>query len=324
MLFNHSGHHFYHDNALNLYDKWENLENSSPTAIISDGPYGVNGYPGDPKKPALLAEWYSPHVEAWTHAASEQTTLWFWGTEISWASVHPVLAEAEWVYEGLHIWDKGISHVAGNVNSKTIRRFPVVTEVCARYTRPMKWNSMPIQQWLRAEWLRTGLALNKANEACGVKNAASRKYLTVDENWYFPPDDVFQNLSEYANTHGDPAGRPYFGADRPEKVHRTMSMRRAKWFHQHGLTNVWSQPALRGRERLKVKGKSVHSNQKPLNLIERIIRSSTEEGDVVWDPFAGLGTVTAASINLNRRSYASEIDEHVADTANIRLSSLVS
>lgn len=33
------------------------------------------------------------------------------------------------------------------------------------------------------EWQRAGLPLYKANEACGVKNAATRKYLTQDWLW---------------------------------------------------------------------------------------------------------------------------------------------
>ena len=49
-----------------------------------------------------------------------------------------------------------------------------------------------------------GCPFAKANEACGVKNAATRKYLTGDHLWYFPPPDVFQRLVDYANTHGDP------------------------------------------------------------------------------------------------------------------------
>ena len=65
----------------------------------------------------------------------------------------------------------------------------------------------------RAEWQRTSLPFSKANEACGVANAASRKYLSADHNWYFPPEDHFERLVAYANRHGDPAGRPFFSLD---------------------------------------------------------------------------------------------------------------
>ena len=107
----------------------------SSTVIVADGPYGVASYPGDPVSHEELAEWYSPHVARWSESALPETTLWFWNTEIGWATVHPVLARYDWEYRSCHVWDKGLGHIAGNTNSKTLRRFPVVTEVCVQYVR---------------------------------------------------------------------------------------------------------------------------------------------------------------------------------------------
>ena len=44
-----------------------------------------------------------------------------------------------------------------------------------------------------------------------------------------------------------------------------------------------------------------YPTQKPLNLLERVIRMSSNEGDVVLDPFCGCGTTVAAADNLNRK-----------------------
>ena len=116
--------------AEDLYATWP-----TPTCIISDGPYGVSGFPGDEHKADALLDWYRPHVRAWSHRATAQTTLWFWGTELGWATVHPLLAAEGWEYRCCNIWDKGMSHVAGNANTQTLRKFPVVTEVCVHYVR---------------------------------------------------------------------------------------------------------------------------------------------------------------------------------------------
>ena len=45
--------HLYCSDAMEVYDKWK-----SPVAIICDGPYGVNGFPGDLVSYNGLAEWY--------------------------------------------------------------------------------------------------------------------------------------------------------------------------------------------------------------------------------------------------------------------------
>lgn len=312
----------YCGSASDFYSEWD-----TPTAIVVDGPYGVSGFPGDPATPEGLAHWYAPHAAAWAEAATPQTTLWFWGTEIGWALVHSVLDKAGWEYEGLQIWDKGIGHVAGNVNSKTIRGFPVVTEVCARYSlRPTfeqeDGHVLSMKEWLRAEWLRTGMPLYKTNEACGVKNAATRKYFTQDHMWYFPPAEMMERLAAYANRHGQLTKRPYFSVDgkNPLTAEQWAKMR-TKWNHEHGVTNVWSTPAIRGTERIKHNGKIVHTNQKPLELIERLVRSSTDAGDVVWDPFGGLATTGVVANRLDRKCFTAEISPEVVTAAAERLNS---
>jgi hypothetical protein len=85
-----------------------------------------------------LPEWYEPPVEASSKLALPNTTLWFWNSEIGWAVVHPILEKFGWRYVNCNIWNKGKGHIAGNVNTEKIRRFPVVTEVCVQYVREVK------------------------------------------------------------------------------------------------------------------------------------------------------------------------------------------
>ncbi len=306
--------------ALKRYDNW-----AKPTAIVSDGPYGLGLFPGEMPTAEGLAEWYAPHIASWSKNALPETTLWFWCNEIGWATVHPVLALHGWQYRSLHIWDKGIAHVAGNVNSKTIRRFPPVTEVCAQYVREEQLMTgdgqlLPIRHWLRAEWSRTGLPFNRTNEACGVKNAASRKYFTQDHLWYFPPPEMMELLADYANLNGASEGKPYFSLDGESPVRATQwAKMRSKWNHVHGITNVWNEPAVRGEERLKNGSGAAHANQKPVKLMELIINASTDENDVVWEPFGGLCSIMVAALNTNRRGFAAEILPDYFDLASRRI-----
>jgi len=307
--------------ATTCYPLWP-----APTVIISDGAYGVGGFPGDPPTSNGLADWYEAHIAAWARSALPATTLWFWGTEIGWATVHPVMAKYGWEYRELHIWDKSVAHVAGNVNSKTIRRFPIVTEVCAQYVRNVELPTndgrrLPIRDWLRWEWQRTGLPFSKTNEACGIKNAATRKYFTQDHLWYFPPPEMIERLAAYAHRHGRPTTWPYFSIDGKVPITAEQwEQMRAKWNHIHGVTNVWAEPAVRGIERLKDESaKCLHANQKPLRLIERIILASSDPDDVIWEPFGGLCSVAIASLRTGRRCYSAEIDPGYHQLAKARL-----
>jgi site-specific DNA-methyltransferase (adenine-specific) len=306
------GIHF--DQAEHLYAQWP-----SPTCIISDGPYGVSGFPGDAHRSASLADWYGPHVKAWSQHATPQTTLWFWNTEVGWATVHPLLVAHGWEYRCCNVWDKGMSHVAGNANTQTLRKFPVVTEVCVHYVKAAVFRigekTMTMQEWLRHEWQRSGLAFQLANDACEVLNAATRKYLTADHLWYYPPPEAFIKLAEYANRHGNVGGRPYFSIDGRRPVSGDSWARlRTKFQCPLATTNVWREPQVGGAERIqgarngmKYKFSSLHGSQKPLRQIELIVRSCTDEGDVVWEPFGGLCPGAVVSHHFRRRYVAAEI-----------------
>jgi site-specific DNA-methyltransferase (adenine-specific) len=314
-----SGVHLFHGDFLDLCRSWP-----APAVIVSDGPYGLRGFPGDPPTADALPEWYEPFIRAWSARSTPRTTLWFWNSEIGWATVHPRLAALGWRYRGCNVWNKGMQHIAGNANSATLRKFPVVTEVCVQYVRDAEFDGprgkLSMQDWLRHEWRRAGLPFYLANSVCGVANAATRKYLTPCHLWYYPPPEAFAKLAAYANERGNPSGRPYFSLDGRVPISAARWARlRAEFNCEVGVTNVWSVPAVRGDERIKVGSRSVHLNQKPLQLLELILRASSSEGDVVWEPFGGLCSTAIAAFRLRRRSFSSETLEHYYRTAVDRL-----
>ena len=61
------------------------------------------------------------------------------------------------------------------------------------------------------------------------------------------------------------------------------------------------------------------SAQKPLGLLERVIRASTNEGDVVLDPFCGSGTALHAAQKLNRRWIGIDVSPTACQVAGRRL-----
>jgi len=302
----------YNSDFLNCYSEWD-----SPTAIISDGPYGIGGYIGDLVTVDNLASWYKPFLLAWYEHSLPNTTLWFWNTELGWASVHNSIVESGWDFVNCHTWNKGISHIAGNVNSKTIRHFPKVTEVCVQYVRRNVIQSrskekLILKDWLRYEWKRTKLPFSRTNIACAVKNAATRKYFTKCHLWYFPPSEAFQKFVDYANEHGDVNGKPYFSVDGINPLSgKEWEKYRAKFNYIHGFTNVWNTKPLNGSERLKNGTKALHNNQKPLDLLSLIISASTDLGDIIWEPFGGLCSGSIAATKLGRKFFASEINSEV-------------
>jgi len=63
----------------------------------------------------------------------------------------------------------------------------------------------------------------------------------------------------------------------------------------------------------------VHPTQKPIGVIENLIRIFTDENDVVIDPVAGSGVTLLAAKNLGRRAYGFEIKKDFYKVANEKI-----
>jgi len=59
----------------------------------------------------------------------------------------------------------------------------------------------------------------------------------------------------------------------------------------------------------------LHPNQKPVNLLEKLICIFTDSGDVVIDPVAGSGSTIIAAIKTDRNAYGFEIKKNFYNTA---------
>ena len=68
---------------------------------------------------------------------------------------------------------------------------------------------------------------------------------------------------------------------------------------------------------------ALNTIQKPEKLIERLIKASSVENDLVLDPFAGVGTGPVVCQRLGRRFIGIEQDKRFVDAANIRLAEAI-
>lgn len=82
-------------------------------------------------------------------------------------------------------------------------------------------------------------------------------------------------------------------------------------------------PIVQGKERLKRKdGRAMHPTQKPEKLIELILIASSDENDLVLDPFFGTGTTGVVAMRLKRKWIGVEINEVYYKVAYERISNM--
>ncbi|MGI5950116.1 DNA-methyltransferase [Peptoniphilus sp.] len=84
------------------------------------------------------------------------------------------------------------------------------------------------------------------------------------------------------------------------------------------MKDVWRGPLTPPRE--KKMGK--HPTQKPEYILEKVILSSTEEGDLILDPFVGSGTTGVVARRLNRAFIGVDNNEEYLEIAKKRLEAI--
>ncbi len=67
--------------------------------------------------------------------------------------------------------------------------------------------------------------------------------------------------------------------------------------------------------------KTVHPCQFPVELVERCVLALTNEGDTVFDPYAGVGSALIAAVKRNRKALGSEQEADYVEIAQQRLQS---
>ena len=88
------------------------------------------------------------------------------------------------------------------------------------------------------------------------------------------------------------------------------------FFNGKRLSDVWEFDKVVGKNQL-------HQNQKPLELIERMILKHSKPGGLVLDPFMGSGTTGVACIKHGRKFIGYELDKRYFEIAEKRIKEVV-
>lgn len=87
-------------------------------------------------------------------------------------------------------------------------------------------------------------------------------------------------------------------------------------------TNVWIVPKVTSGNGRSSADRTAHPAQSPVSIIDRIVKTSSIEKDVVFDPFIGSGTVAIAALKNNRCVIGCEIQSKYLRIAINRIKDL--
>lgn len=139
-----------------------------------------------------------------------------------------------------------------------------------------------------------------------AKNRFSGRYETI--NWYTKTDDYIFNLDPVRVPQKYPAKKHYKGKNKGKLSCNPLGK---------NPTDIWEIPNVKSNH----VEKTGHPCQFPVELIERLIMSMTNEGDWVFDPFMGVGTTAVAALIHGRKAMGAEIMPEYLEIANKRIAS---
>jgi adenine-specific DNA-methyltransferase len=289
------------------------LPDGCASLAVVDGPYNMRKADWD-KFPSWQAfrEFYLPLWKHLGRVLRDNCSLYVFGTFEGLAALKQDLDElgGGWAYRAHVVWHKIDARPQCGWRSQ--RTFPPMTEDILVYTREhggVGPGALIAIAREKAGLKQTDIDIRLGYVRSGDPTRGTELCRRWEEGSSVPSEEDFVAAMRICGASG--------GYD--ELLEEYQSARYV--FNPAANTsNVWAAPQCGAGERLRLgNGDTAHVAQKPLEIIRRIIRASSNPGDVVIDPFCGVGTTAVACAELGRDCIGIEIDPEYFAIAERRI-----
>ncbi len=308
----------------------ERLMNGKRAQLIhADPPYGMGKEKDGVQNDNLYADKLDAFQMAWWRAfrphAEDNASAYIWGNaEELWRLwyVGGLSKSERLTFRNEIVWDKktagagGISHMG----AEGFRQYPCSTERCLFFMLGEQgFNTNADNYWEGWEPIRK--YLNDEMEKCGgtknwkaaLGNQMGGHYFTKSQ-WCFPTEEAYKKLQAFGK--GDAFKREHDELKREhdelkrehDELKREFYGTRAYFDNTHdNMTDVWEFNRVTGEKR------HGHATPKPIEMMARAIKSSTQDGGLLVEPFLGSGSTLIAAEQLGRKCYGMEISPAYCD-----------
>ena len=223
------------------------------------------------------------------------------------------------IFKQLLVWNKRFNEASnkgfldGFIEVEKLRNYQKMAEYCLYYTfqdesglskimldtnnfKSLRDYSNHIQDYI-------GLNLKQTNSKLGHRKAEHFFYHSSTQ-WGLCTEETY---SELINT---------FNIDKYEGFKTYKELRQEYEELRYTFNNLKEHHSVMNYEIAKKQG---HITPKPVDLLEYLIKTSSNEGDIVLDCFMGSGSTGVAALNTNRKFIGIEIDEQYFNIAKNRI-----
>jgi adenine-specific DNA-methyltransferase len=258
-------------------------------SCITDPPYwGVvdDEWDNQWKNITEYKEWCESWIREIARVTKKSASFFIFGYSYQLSHLLPIIESYGFKFrQQIVVW-KGMKSAAGRVSSK-LKMFPTTTEYIFYF---VKDSTDYIRDLLQERAIEKNLTPKEINEFLGKASNGGGTWSSIagkkQKNLQEPTREDWEKLNQLFGE------LPNYD-DVVYKFNLPM-----------GVTDVFDDIKF-----YFPKGEKLHTTQKPLELINRIVECCSNENDVILDPFMGSGTTALSCKNLNRKYIGCELDE---------------
>ena len=218
------------------------------------------------------------------------------------------------IFKQLLVWNKRFNEASnkgfldGFIEVEKLRNYQKMAEYCLYYTFQDETglnNFKTLRDYFKYIQIEIGLNKKQIIEKIGQKTDHCFRHSS--SQWDLPTEETYNELIKVFNINKHEGFKTY------------ESLRQEYEELRYTYNNLKEHHSVMNYEIAKKQG---HMTPKPVDLLEYIIKTSSNEGDVVLDCFMGSGSIGVAWLNTNRKFIGIELNEKYFSIAKDRLENI--
>ena len=305
----------------------KSIPDKSVNLVLTDPPYNIGKAEWD--KIENYTAWCMDWIRECMRVLTENGTFIFWHNDINQAAeiIHEINKNTNFVFNSMGLWHKPNfrSNTWKNTNGGCVlRSWFNIFEFFFVFIKPVAgeaWNKtgldyiysnsecfIPLKEWYKSELERLGLNVkdicSKYTQVTGRKPYMVERHYFKDKQFELPTQKVYESVYVPLgfNKSYEELRQSY------EELRPTFNIYRGETYNNYFTA-----------DKQDTSSNSLHPCMKPLNILEKLIKTHTKERGTVLDCFMGSGTTGAACINTNRNFIGIELDEKYFKIAEQRI-----
>ena len=296
----------------------EHIPKQSIDMILLDPPYNISHAEWDKWKcQKEYVNWLGSVFLECQRVLKENGSFYFWHNDFQqMAELQCWISQStRFVFKQMLVWNKRFKEskkfgfLNGFLEVENLRNYQQMSEYCLFYTLHQDSHSIDnfpiLRNYFKELQKAICLDIKSINKLLGHRKAEHAFYWKSTQ-WGLPTEDVYYEILKI------PTKANIIKKDYAE-LKKIYDQERYTFNNQKTFHSIID---------CEINEKKLHTCEKPQDLLQKIILTSSNEGDIVLDCFAGSGSLAQACIETGRNFLCCERDEKYVEIANKRIANI--